>query len=83
MNRKALLLLVGVTMMALAVGNGPQGAMAAHGGTPMNYDFETPGWDVGTPPPNHNFATGDFTNWTKTGTAVVEMGWPQFQWLLR
>jgi RHS repeat-associated protein len=29
---------------------------------------------VGTPPSNHDFGTGDFTSWSKTGTATIQSG---------
>lgn len=44
---------------ALVSNHGSYRALASHGGYPANYDFETPGQDVGTPPPNHDFAAID------------------------
>ena len=76
MTRNVLLAASIVLTLFLSGGGGVGRVSANHGGSPSNFDFETAGGPVGSPPLNHNFATGDFTDWTKTGTAVVESGGP-------
>ncbi|MEX0784302.1 MAG: hypothetical protein WD557_16800 [Dehalococcoidia bacterium] len=46
------------------------------GTPPTNNDFETTGGTVGTPPSNNGFGTGDFTDWTVTGTPTIQTGGP-------
>ncbi len=53
------------------------GAGSGEVGTPpANYDFETPGGTVGTPPSNYNFSTGNFADWTLTGSPTIQSGGP-------
>jgi RHS repeat-associated protein len=46
------------------------------GTPPANNDFETAGGAVGAPPSNNGFGTGDFTDWTPTGTPTIQTGGP-------
>lgn len=41
-------------------------------GAPANADMETNRVEVGTPPTNADFETGDFTGWTTAGTTSIQ-----------
>jgi hypothetical protein len=41
-----------------------------------NGDFESSGYDVGTPPSNSDFESGDLTSWTASGAASVQPDGP-------
>lgn len=42
------------------------------GTPPANYDFSAAPYAVGTPPTNYDFATGDFSDWTTSGTTAIQ-----------
>ena len=46
------------------------------GTPPTNNALETAGGSVGSPPSNNGFGTGDFTDWTQTGTPTIQSGGP-------
>ena len=46
------------------------------GTPPANSGLETAGGVVGTPPTNYDFETGNFNNWTTTGSPTVNSGGP-------
>ncbi len=49
--------------------------LPGQGGVP-NGDFESAGYDTGTPPPNYDFESGTLAPWTPSGAVSVQQGGP-------
>jgi hypothetical protein len=47
------------------------GELVTLAGSPTNVDFEAAATDVGSPPPNSGFGSGDFTGWTPTESPTI------------
>jgi hypothetical protein len=43
---------------------------------PLNFNFDAPSEEVTGTPDNHDFETGDFTDWTESGAVEIHSGGP-------